>query len=73
MTVGDLHDASVAFRRSTVPRRTDLPVHEFERPLRCVQCGNLVLVFEASNVGAHEHLDVAVYRCGDCMTVEVMS
>lgn len=59
--------------RRRVARRTDKPLSSFERPLRCTECGELVLVGEASTpmgvdeVAMHEHLDAASYVCGDCL------
>lgn len=48
-------------------RRTDQPAQAFERTLTCTRCGTLTAVFEASNVGPHEHLDPDVFVCNGCL------
>lgn len=52
-------------------RRTDRPASDFERPLRCTHCDELVLVFEAAQ-GAktedeHRFLDPATFVCEACL------
>lgn len=49
-------------------RRTDQPAEHFERNLTCTRCRTLVAVFEASNVGPHEHLEPEHFVCYPCLT-----